>query len=170
MGWRSLLAHLRGAEETPRLEAIYVCARAGEPMQSRPFAEVLAGQGLAGDRYCLGTGHWHPVESCEVTLISADDLRRAGRRLDVPLDHGRHRRNLVVAGLRTRDLEGRRFRIGAALFAWQRPRPPCGYLNQVTGENLARALRNDSGVCLSVLEGGVIRVGDALVLELLRHG
>jgi MOSC domain-containing protein YiiM len=170
MDWRRLLARLRRSEQIPHLQAIYVCASAGEPMQPRASAEVLAGRGLAGDRYCLGTGHWHPVESCEVTLISADDLRRARRRLDVQLDNGRHRRNLVVAGLRTRDLEGRRFRIGSALFAWQRPRPPCGYLNQLTGENLARALRTNSGVCLSTLEGGVIRVGDALVLEPPEHG
>lgn len=134
-------------------------------MRSVDSAEVIAGCGLAGDRYCLGTGHWHPVESCEVTLISENDLLRARRRLDVHLDRGQHRRNLVVAELRTRDLEGRRFRIGSALFAWQKPRPPCGHLNQVTGENLARALRSNSGVCLRTLEGGIIRVGDALVFE-----
>lgn len=165
MGWRTLLGRLRGSGQPPRLQAIYVCASAGEPMQAQPHAEAIAGCGLTGDRYCLGTGHWHPVESCEVTLISEDDLRRAQRRRDVRLDQGQHRRNLVVAGLRTRDLEGRQFRIGSALFAWQRPRPPCGYLNQVTGENLAKALGANSGVCLRVVEGGLIRVGDALLFE-----
>ncbi len=170
MGWRTLLERLRGPTQTPRLQAIYVCASAGEPMQHRESIEVIAGRGLAGDRYCLGTGHWHPVESCGVTLISEDDLLRARRRLDVRLDHGRHRRNLVVTGLRTADLQGRRFRIGPVLFAWQRPRPPCGYLNQITGENLARALRANSGICLDTLEGGVIRVGDALVFESTEHG
>jgi len=170
MGWRTLLGRLRGPAQPPRLQAIYVCASAGEPMQPKDSVEVIAGRGLAGDRYCLGTGHWHPVESCGVTLISEDDLLRARRRLDVQLDHGRHRRNLVVTGLRTADLKGRRFRIGPALFAWQRPRPPCGYLNQITGENLARALRANSGICLDTLEGGLIRVGDALVLEPPEHG
>lgn len=134
-------------------------------MRTQPFAKAIAGGGLAGDRYHLGTGHWHPVESCAVTLISEDDLQRARRRLDVSLDQGRHRRNLVVAGLRTRDLEGRRFRIGSVVFAWQKPRPPCGYLNQVTGDNLAKALGHNSGVCVQVIEGGVIRVGDELQLE-----
>lgn len=134
-------------------------------MQANDAAEVLAGRGLAGDRYCLGTGHWHPVESCEVTLISEDDLRRARRRLDVPLDQGRHRRNLVVSGIRTRDLEGHCFRIGTARFAYRKPRPPCGYLNQVTGANLAKALGRNSGICLEILESGLIRVGDPLVLE-----
>lgn len=152
-------------EPSARLQAIYTCSKAGEPMQAQPFVEVIAGSGLAGDRYSLGTGHWHPVESCAVTLISEDDLERARRRLDVHLDQGRHRRNLVVAGVRARDLEGRRVRIGSAVFAWEKPRPPCGYLNQITGENLAKALGRDSGVCLRVIEGGLIRVGDPLLIE-----
>jgi MOSC domain-containing protein YiiM len=163
--WR-LFERLRGRARTPpTLAAIYVSAAAGEAMHSLETAEALAGQGLRGDRYCAGTGHWHPVESCELTLISQQDLERAGRRLGVGLDRGQHRRNLVVAGLRTRDLAHRRFRIGSARFEYWKPRPPCGYLNQVTGENTARALGPHSGVCLRILESGRIRVGDRLIFE-----
>lgn len=163
--WR-LFERLRGRARTPpTLAAIFVSAAAGEAMHSLETAEALAGQGLRGDRYCAGTGHWHPVESCELTLISLQDLERAGRRLNVGLDRGQHRRNLVVAGLRTGDLAHRRFRIGSARFEYWKPRPPCGYLNQVTGENTARALGPHSGVCLRILESGRIRVGDRLIFE-----
>lgn len=164
--WR-LLGRLRGTApgRPPHLAAIYVSAGAGDAMRSLDTAEALAGQGLRGDRYCSGTGHWHRVESCELTLISQHDLERASRRLAVGLDQGQHRRNLVVAGLRTRDLAQRRFRIGSARFEYWKPRPPCGYLNQVTGENTARALGPHSGVCLRILESGRIQVGDSLEFE-----
>ncbi|MCA1790412.1 MAG: MOSC domain-containing protein [Thioalkalivibrio sp.] len=142
--------------------------RAGEPMQSLRAADAATGEGLVGDRYRTGSGHWHPVESCQVTLISADDLERAQRRLPVALEHGEHRRNLVISGMRTRALEGRRFRIGTARFEYWKPRPPCGYINQISGENMARALGRNSGVCLVVLEGGRLEVGDEVILELLQ--
>jgi MOSC domain-containing protein YiiM len=134
-------------------------------MQSLSAADAVTGEGLVGDRYYRGSGHWHPVESCQVTLLSADDLERAHRRLPVALNHGEHRRNLVISGMRTKALEGRRFRIGTVRFEYWKPRPPCGYINQVTGENMARALGRNSGVCLLVLEGGRLEVGDAVMLE-----
>jgi MOSC domain-containing protein YiiM len=163
--WRLLKRSWDTVRDPPHLAAIYSSAGAGEAMQPLDTAEVLAGHGLRGDRYCADTGHWHRVESCELTLISQHDLERAGRRLAVGLDRGQHRRNLVIAGLRTRDLVQRRFRIGSARFEYWKPRPPCGYLNQVTGENTARALGRHSGVCLRILESGHIRVGDRLVFE-----
>jgi len=165
MRWRSLLPPWRRSAPAPRLAAIFVSPRAGAPMQALRAADAATGQGLVGDRYQTGSGHWHPVESCQITLISADDLARAQRRLPVALDHGEHRRNLVISGMRTRALEGRRFRIGTAQFEYWKPRPPCGYINQVTGENMAKALGRNSGVCLLVLEGGRLEVGDAVILE-----
>lgn len=169
MVWHTLLRWLHGPARKPRLLAIYTSECAGGPIRARDAVEAVAGRGLAGDRYWLGTGHWHRVESCEVTLITEEDLRRARRRLDVALDQGQHRRNLVLSGIRTRDLQGHRFRIGAARFAFLKPRPPCGHLNQVSGENLAKALGHNSGICLSILESGIIRVGDTLVLEPPEH-
>ncbi|TVP86556.1 MAG: MOSC domain-containing protein [Thioalkalivibrio sp.] len=166
MAWTSLLRRLgRTAPAAPRLVAVFISPAAGAPMQSPASVQAIAGRGLAGDRYALATGHWHPVESCEVTLISEHDLERVQRRLPVAVGRGEHRRNLVVSGIRTRDLEGRRFRIGEAVFEYWKPRPPCGYINQVTGEDMAKALGRNSGVCLRVRAGGLIRVGDPLLLE-----
>lgn len=165
MRWQSLLRPWNRSAPGPRLTAIFVSPSAGAPMQSLSAADAVPGEGLVGDRYYAGSGHWHPVESCQVTLLSADDLERARRRLPVALNHGEHRRNLVISGLRTKALEGRRFRIGTVRFEYWKPRPPCGYINQVTGENMARALGRNSGVCLLVLEGGRLEVGDAVMLE-----
>lgn len=149
----------------PRLTHIYITPQGGGKMLAVTSASAGIGKGLEGDRYHAGKGYWHPVESCQVTLISEHDLQQANKRLPVPLENGEHRRNLVISGLQTKALRGKRFRIGSALFEYHKPRPPCGYINQLTNENMTKALGLNSGVCLRVLESGVITVGDALLVE-----
>ena len=149
-----------------RLCAIFTCSAAGAGMQSLTEAQALAGQGLAGDRYALGKGHWHPVEACQLTLITEQELAWAESRAGRPLGWSFHRRNLVVAGLMPKHLREQRLQIGEALFVWHRPRPPCGYLDRVSGAGMARALGKGSGSCLRVLSSGLIRIGDpVLVLD-----
>ena len=143
-----------------RLTAIFIAPMAGAAMQRVEAVEAGAGQGLKGDRYALGNGFWKVTEACEVTLIHAEDLARASRRFQIDWADGRHRRNLVVAGLVQVKLQGQFLRIGEALFSWQRPRPPCGYLDQIAGKGTAKALGKRSGSCLQVVHGGWIRSGD----------
>lgn len=149
----------------PRLIAIYIAHQGSAAMTPADSAEAVAGKGLVGDRYHLGKGYWHPVESCQVTLISEHDLQQARKRLPILLENGEHRRNLVVSGLQTKTLRGKFFRIGSTLFEYHKPRPPCGYINQLTGQNITKALGLNSGVCLRVLKSGVIQVGDELIID-----
>ena len=143
------------------LQAIYVAERAGEPMREMPSAEITM-EGLDGDRYARGDGFWKATDGCQVTLIAEEDLSRAQRRSGIPLAHGEHRRNLVVGGLAIASMEHRQLRIGAAVLTWLRPRPPCGYLDSITRPGTAKALGRRSGICLRVVSGGTIRVGDAV--------
>jgi len=137
-------------------------------MQALTCAEAVSGRGLQGDRYCAGTGHWLSIEACQVTLITAHDLQQAVKNtsplIHKELDSGGHRRNLVIDGLKTRQLEGRYFRIGSAVFRYDKPRPPCGYIDQVVGKGMGRALSHNSGICIRVVSGGTLTVGDAVVI------
>jgi MOSC domain-containing protein YiiM len=164
-GWLAGLWERRASEAGATLAAIWLAEAAGGPMRRADAAEALPGRGLAGDRYAAGTGFWKATDGCQVTLIAEEDLLRAERRRGVPLASGEHRRNLVVRGLRPEALEGRRLRIGEALFGWHRRRPPCAYLDSITRPGTAKALGHRSGVCLRVLEGGWLRVGDRVFLE-----
>lgn len=162
------LARLRPATVTGQLEAIWIADQAGTPMREFDAVDVSE-QGLAGDRYATGQGHRHTVESCPVTLICSAELERAtrrARRLRQPATPapGNHRRNLVVSGL-SRSPRAGILRIGSVRFAITRPRPPCGWLNQVVSYNLAGALRQDSGICLRPLEPGAIQCGDTVRWE-----
>jgi len=162
--WLNRLRNL-GRPSPPRLSAIFISPAAGKSMIPIESVFALQGQGLEGDRYSLQRGYWKVTEACEVTLISEHDLRHALRRgiSNQELRAGIHRRNLVISGLRTEDLRNRDFYIGEqAVFRYHRPRPPCGYLDQVERPGLARSLGKHSGVCIQVIREGEIRIGDPL--------
>jgi len=150
----------RECVEVGRLTAIFVADQAGAPMRFCRAATAIVDAGLAEDRYARDEGFWRLTDGCQVTLIHSEDLARAERRYGLPLDAGQHRRNLVVSGLARAELRGRRIGIGDALFEWHRVRPPCGYLDRVSGKGTAKALGRRSGHCLRVRKAGLIRVGD----------
>jgi len=157
---------IRQRRESPTLKAIFIVAKAGEAMQSVASGQALVDVGLQGDRYSDASGFWKATDACQVTLISEDDLNQAkqGRpaALQDKLDIGNHRRNLVVGGIKTKQLEGKTFRIGQAVFRYHKPRPPCAYLDKIEGQGISRALGKHSGVCLYVIQGGMISIGDTL--------
>ena len=146
------------------LSAIFIADGPGAPMRSRDQVLAVVDRGLAEDRYAMGSGFWRLTDGCQVTLIHAEDLARAERRHGLALGAGQHRRNLVVSGLARADLRGQRMRIGEALFEWHRVRPPCGYLDRVSGAGTAKALGRQSGHCLRVREAGLVKVGDRVTV------
>jgi len=131
-------------------------------MHSVETTQAVVGQGLAGDRYAAGLGHWKTVDAVEVTLVRAEDLRAAEKRSGVSFAHGEHRRNLVVSGIPIDAYRRRQFRIGEALFEFHRLRPPCGYLDRVAGRGTAKALGKAAGIGARVIVAGRISVGDTV--------
>ncbi len=160
------LFSIRHRRVSPTLKAIFVTTTAGEAMQFVVSVQALVEAGLQGDRYSEASGFWKATDACQVTLISEDDLNQAkhGRpaMLQDKLDKGNHRRNLVVGGIKTKQLQGKTFRIGQAVFRYHKPRPPCAYLEKIEGQGISRALGKHSGVCLYVIQGGTLSVGDTL--------
>ena len=149
------------------LIGIFIAPAAGQPMRAVQSVRAVAGSGLQGDRYGEHAGFWKATDACQVTLITEYELNRARTReldLKAKLADGRHRRNLVIRGLTPKQLLGLRFRIGTATFVCIKPRPPCGYLDQVEGKGLCRALGRNSGLCIGVIDSGNISVGDAVEL------
>ena len=150
----------------PTLQAIFIAESAGNPMCSTKTAEAIQNRGLKGDRYCDGSGYWHTVEACQVTLITENDLRLVTRAVDettkAMLKNGSHRRNLVLGGVKTKVLQGKQFRIGSAEFIYDKPRPPCAYIDKISGRGTCKALGINSGVCIRVTKTGSIAVGDVV--------
>ncbi len=127
----------------------------------RDAVEAVAGIGLAGDHY-----RSRSAGKRQVTLIQAEHLAVVGALLnEESLDPARLRRNIVVAGLNLLALKDRRFRIGEALFEGSGLAHPCSRMEEELGLGGYNAMRGHGGLTARVIEGGVIRVGDAVRYE-----
>lgn len=150
---------------TARIVNIFVAPKGGAEMTQQASVDAIAGRGLDGDRYCAHEGHWKGEDECQVTFIekeALDEIERAGQ---VSVSDGEHRRNIVTEGLDLSSLSGTRFRIGAAVFEFDKPRPPCGYIAALTSRKMTKALWGRSGICARVIESGRISVDDDVIVE-----
>jgi MOSC domain-containing protein YiiM len=147
------------------IEAIFIAPAGGEPMEALTEVLAVAGRGLSGDRYLARRGYWTDVDECQVTLIRGEDLDAVAAASGVAVGEGQHRRNLVTRGLDLSELAGWRFRVGEAVFDYDRPRPPCRYIESITEPGMTRALAaRRGGICIRVLESGLVKVGDTIEL------
>ena len=92
-------------------------------------------------------------------MIEAEVLDQISAEKMVQAQSGEHRRNIVTRGLVVRELHGRRLRIGGALLEFDRPRPPCSYVERLTEPGMTKALGKGAGIGLRVIESGLIVEG-----------
>lgn len=155
--WRGTLLH------------IHIAPGASYEMEELTAATLVAGRGIEGDRYFLGTGTYSKLPAMrEVTLIESEVLEALARN-DPPLQAEpvllaphEHRRNLTVRGVPLGHLVDRRFRIGEVVLRGARINFPCKYLEQLLGRPLYLPLYNRAGLNCAIESGGVIRPGDAI--------
>lgn len=139
-----------------RVEALVLAPAAGAPVTPVREAVAVPGRGLEGDRYVEGTGTFASGRpGSALTLIDADVVDGFPGGLD-------HRRNVVVRGTDLDALIGREFTLGAVRCRGRRRCEPCAHLNRLNGGGVLRPLVHRGGLRADILEGGTIRVGDAL--------
>ena len=148
------------------VEGIFVTGEGSAPMKRVEEVRTVEGCGIEGDRYCEGTGFWTRYgDVCEVTLIESEDLDYIENELGIAVKNGEHRRNIVTSGIRLVDLRRKRFRIGETVLEYDRPRPPCRHVQDLSEPGMTRALKGRGGICARVVEAGRIRVRDAIEVE-----
>lgn len=146
------------------LTGIWLTSETAGPMRPVATAELLAGRGLAGDRYALGGGTWarYPDLEKQLTLIDGADVAAVAAEVGAELTPGDTRRNLVTAGVDLPSLVGRWFAVGDTLLFGVKRCPPCTHLERLTGVRLVKALAHRGGINAAVFVGGPIRDGDAV--------
>ncbi|MDQ4040770.1 MAG: MOSC domain-containing protein [Actinomycetota bacterium] len=136
------------------VEQIHVRASEGGPVEHLAEIEAQAGLGLCGE-YHFGR------DRDDVTLIEAERVERLAAEHGVELQPAETWRNVTTRGLDLGELIGRRFRLGTAVCEGVERCEPCAKLARRTDRRVLRGLLH-SGLSARIVEGGTIRVGDAV--------
>ena len=151
---------------TGLVEHLHITARAFLPMRAQDSIALVAGRGIEGDRYMLGIeqGFYSekPEEGRQVTLFEAEVLEAIQRDYGVELLPEEHRRNVTTRGVPLNWLVGRRFRIGPCLMEATRLSVPCRHIEEILDKQVFDPMVHRSGLNCRILEGGTVRVGDAV--------
>jgi MOSC domain-containing protein YiiM len=142
--------------EIGRVLGIAVRTAEGGPMREIDRAEAAVDCGLAGDlRSSPDRG---------VTLISAQQWRRALADIGADLPWHTRRANVLVDAASLEPLIGQRIRIGDVEIDVVAETKPCGVMDQLH-QGLKMALAPDcrGGVYGRIVRGGALRVGDSVL-------
>jgi len=149
---------------TGELLHIHVAPVASSEMTELDEATLVAGRGIEGDRYFLGTGTYSKLPGVrEVTLFEMEVLEALARndpplqQTPIRLDPSEHRRNLTVRNVPVGHLTGVRFRIGEVVLRGARLNFPCKYLERLLKRPVYQALYNRSGLNCVIETGGIVR-------------
>lgn len=156
----------RRVTEPGRVVGIFTAPVASTPMVSHDDIECVAGAGLRGDRYALGTGLYSttPHDDRHLTILEDETLDALRRDHDIDLPAQLTRRNLVVRGIGLNRLVSGYLGIGEhVIVRVGRLNRPCRYWEQLIGLPVYEPTVHRSGINCQVLRGGMIGLGDALV-------
>lgn len=152
---------------TGQVRAIHLAAVEGAPMQVQERAELVAGKGIVGDRNFCEQGT-EPAE--QVTLVEEEQVEYFNRRCGRSIETADTRRNVATRGIDLNALVGRDFMVGSARLRGVELCEPCatiGGLLQTKSQSAAevvRTLRGRAGLRASIVEGGVVALGDPIRL------
>lgn len=146
------------------VSGLHLAPRSFLPMRSAESLKLVAGVGIEGDRYASSEGFYsdRPEEGRQVTLFEVETLHALQRDHGIALKDSDHRRNITTRGVPLNHLVGARFRVGEVLLEGTRLSTPCRHIEQITGLEIFTPLINRSGLHARILEGGTVRLGDAV--------
>jgi len=125
------------------------------PARRRPMLEQAEVRAI-GNLGFEGCVHGRPGSKRQVLLIEGEALRELG------LSPGMVRENITTEGIRLAELEfGKRLRVGEAVLEVTVPCEPCDHMEAIR-PGLKDELRGRRGILCRVIEGGLIRRGDAV--------
>ncbi len=142
-----------------RLEWIGLRPGRRQEIQVVSSALAVADRGLVGDHRTDKT----PGSARQVTLISTEFIEQIAHFTSCKLiEPSLLRRNLVVSGINLNALRHQRFGIGDALFEARALCHPCSRMEEALGPGGVAAMLGHGGLCLSILRGGKLHLGDAV--------
>jgi len=154
------------ATDRGTLEWIHLADREGGPVHAVESVRAMAGVGLEGDRYAIPPEDRESDDDIlDVTLVEAEQIEWLAAETGIRLEPGATRRNLTTRGIRLNDLVGRTFRVGSVRIEGVKLCEPCNHLQEMVGQPILRPMTHRAGLRARLLDDGVLRVGDPIVVE-----
>ncbi len=145
---------------------INLASQKGEPTVSHDQAQVVAGQGLAGDRKWRDLApNEATVYHRQITLIEQEQVQHFNEVYGASMTPAETRRNVVTKGIALNDLVDRQFSVGTVRMRGTMLCEPCKYLQKLTGLPVVEGYLHRGGLCAEILNDGVINVGDQIVCD-----
>lgn len=138
---------------------IHTASESRGPTQSRDVVLAVEGMGVEGDR-TFGRG-----DKRQITIVSTEELEKAGAELGQPVEPGSTRRNVTVSGVELLREQGMIIRLGDVVVEVSGDCTPCDLMETSVGTGARAALANRAGVTGRIIEGGTISVGDPAIVE-----
>jgi len=136
--------------EVGRVTNLQICAARHAPMQQKQTLRAVADLGLEGDL------HAKQGSTRQVLFMDEETLAAFG------LSAGRVRENITTRGIELKTLAaGTRLRVGGAVFEITKSCTPCDFIDDIK-PGLRAAMQGQRGMLARVIEGGEMRVGDAI--------
>ena len=145
--------------------ALFTVDRRAVPMKKVEQLYALAGRGIEGDRYFLGTGTYSKKSEPgrQVTLIKSEVLESLKDKLEITMKPEESRRNILTRGIEINDLIGTEFYVGTVRLRAHRITQPCLYLEKLLDQpGLYKELWDNGGISCEILCDGVIKERDII--------
>ena len=138
------------SQNSAQVVALFVMPQHREPMESRSQMAARADFGFEGD------AHARPGSKRQVLLIESETLE------EFSVVPGALKENITTAGIPLAALApGSRLRVGEMVLEITMECAPCAFVDSVQA-GLRPRLQGRRGMLARVLEGGSVRVGDAV--------
>lgn len=123
-------------------------------------AEAVVDMGLVGDHRMKKT----PGSARQVTIISSEYIQQICQHTGhQSIDPRMLRRNLVISGMNMNLLRYQRLQIGEVIIETNALCHPCSRMDENLGKGGTAAMFGYGGLCAKIIQGGKLRVGDAVV-------
>jgi MOSC domain-containing protein YiiM len=145
---------------------LHTTTKMAETMDEASAIKCIAGKGIDGDRYMLGTGTYSkkPEPGRQLTIIEIEELE-ALEKTGLHCTSNQSRRNVVSRGIRLNDLVGKEIMVGEVKLMVHRFCQPCTYLEKKLNQpGLKDALWDKGGVKCEILTDGEIKPNDKITV------
>ena len=138
----------------PQIVSLRLCVGHREPMRVVDTAKVIAGFGIEGDRHATSEGI---KQARQVLLMDEETLESKA------LSQGDVRENITTSGIDLASLpEGQRLALGDEVVVQISGHcAPCARMDEIR-PGLKEELEGRRGMLSSVIQGGSVKVGDAI--------